>query len=232
MITNNVIQRVFRLRYRGQTGTGFLIDIEGQQYFVTAKHVLHATDAQGQLIDPLQAGSNIDIFRDNAWLPLPVVSVAHSADSDVSIFTLRIQIPAHPLPANMSGLVYGQDVFFLGFPYGLSFDVGEVNRNFPMPLVKKGIVSAMFFTEPGQRFFVDGHNNPGFSGGPVVFKVPGENDFKIAGVISGYAPEHRVVNGALEPIENTNSGIITAYSINNAQRLIEEIQARQNELIS
>ncbi len=40
MIKNNVIHRVFYLRYEDNAGTCFTIDIDGRQYFVTARHVV------------------------------------------------------------------------------------------------------------------------------------------------------------------------------------------------
>jgi hypothetical protein len=49
--------------------------------------------------------------------------------------------PRHPMPPDSAGLVYGQDVFFLGFPYGWSAEVKDLNRGFPLPFVKKAIVS-------------------------------------------------------------------------------------------
>jgi hypothetical protein len=41
MITSNVIQRVFHLKFGTGTGTCFAIDFEGRQYLVTAKHVVY-----------------------------------------------------------------------------------------------------------------------------------------------------------------------------------------------
>ena len=63
-----------------------------------------------------------------------------------------------------------QDVYFLGFPYDLTNDGGTINRNFPIPLIKKGILSAIQVGEV-KTLLLDGHNNPGFSGGPVVCQI-------------------------------------------------------------
>ena len=82
-----------------------------------------------------------------------------------------------------------------------------------MPFVKKGIVSCM----SGSRIFLDGHNNPGFSGGPVVFAKANGLDYKIGGVISGYkASKNPVVDPKRIPsyahvYENT--GIVIAEDI-------------------
>ena len=222
MITSNVIHRVFRLKYREQTGTSFIINVDDNQYFVTAKHVVQVEE-NDDILHSLSVGEEVEIFRDNSWHPIPVTVVAHSEISDVSIFKIKQNIPAHPMPATTDGIFYGQDVYFLGFPYGLSSVVGEINRHFPLPLVKKGILSSMFNVELGGMFFVDGHNNPGFSGGPVIFTDQKTKEQKVAGIIHGYQPEFKNIAGRLTPIENTNSSIIIAYSISNAIDLIEAL---------
>ena len=57
MITTNVIQRTFHIRYGGLTGTAFAIDREGKQYLITAKHV----------VPDIATGSAMDIFHDKRW---------------------------------------------------------------------------------------------------------------------------------------------------------------------
>ena len=121
-----------------------------------------------------------------------------------------------------------QQVFFLGFPLGLTGSGEEINRKFPLPLVKTGIVSAIDFTPP-YKFWIDGHNNLGFSGGPVVFmphelKQSGSAEYKIAGVIRGYWPSREKVYGNSNQeigYVRENSGIILAHGINHAVDLIE-----------
>ena len=105
---------------------------------------------------------------------------------DISVLAADIQIsPTYPLNPTLGGIILGQDVYFLGFPYSLKSDVGSINRNFPLPLVKKAIVSLV--AERGHYILLDGHNNPGFSGGPVVFHPNNRgNDFCVAGVVAGY----------------------------------------------
>jgi|SRR3989344_1777776 len=220
MITINVIQRVFRLKYKANAGTCFSIDVNGKQYLVTARHVLQIKDANGKVTEEFKTAETVELLQDNKWISQLGTLIGHSDIADISVFTIPTNIPAHPLPATMQGFAYGQELYFLGFPYGLKSDIGTLNRNFPLPFVKKGILSAMFFNEPGKFFFIDGHNNPGFSGGPVVFKKPNTNEFQVAGVIQGYQPEYEEKSGSLVPIQNTNSGIIKAYSINNAIDII------------
>ena len=104
----------------------------------------------------------------------------------------------------------------MGFPYFGAIKSGceEFNRGFPIPFVKKAIVSAI----NNPVIYLDGHNNPGFSGGPLVFWDYAEKRRKIMGVISGYYP-HRIP-GTDYP---ENSGIGIAYNIQYAKDLINTV---------
>ena len=73
----------------------------------------------------------------------------------------------------------------------------------------------------------DGHNNPGFSGGPVCYKSMDTPDgaMSIAAVISGYRFEKQdVLDESGQPTGNyvkSNTGIIFAYDIREAVRVAE-----------
>ena len=130
----------------------------------------------------------------------------------------------------MDGIVLGQDVYFLGFPYSISSDIGDLNRNFPVSLIKKAILSA-FGSNPSdtQVLYLDGHNNPGFSGGPVVFCNPYSiaslsNPYKVAAVISGMKYVEEPVYDSdkrTHLVYRYNTGIIVAYRIQYALDLIQ-----------
>ncbi len=145
---------------------------------------------------------------------------------DIAVLSAPIQLsPVFDLPATAAGIVWGQDVYFLGFPYGWYGDIGKTNRDFPMPFVKKAILSCVFTGDKGvQHFFLDGHNNPGFSGGPVVFKEPNKKDFKVASVISGYRYMNEPIFAGEDQVPlmyRYNTGIIISYGIKYAVDLIE-----------
>jgi Trypsin-like peptidase domain len=179
LITTNVIQRTFHIQVGDSIGTCFTVDVNGNQYLVTAKHV----------VKDLNGTCNIRIFHENQWKDIQVTVVGHcEGDIDISVLTAQLQLsPAYPLEPTSAGMIYGQDVYFLGFPYGMTGEVGALNRDFPFPFVKKAIISCMYTTDNGVKiFFLDGHNNPGFSGGPVVFKEPNKNDYKVISVISAF----------------------------------------------
>ena len=72
------------------------------------------------------------------------------------------------MPPSINGILYGQEAYFLGFPFDLEWEVADeaLNRSFPLPILKRSIVSAMLFDIPQKLILLDGINNPGFSGGP------------------------------------------------------------------
>ena len=213
MITFSVIHRVFALKFQGNQGTGFTIDVDGKQYLITAKHIVK--NIAGDDV-------SIEIYHANKWKLVKVRLVGHcDQDVDISVLATNIQLsPAYIMEPTPDGLAYGQDVYFLGFPYTKS--ASPMNRNFPFPFVKKAIVS--WITDDAPIVYLDGHNNKGFSGGPVVFRQHGSNAYQVAGVISGYFGEKEPVvdeNNIQRLIYESNTGIIIAYLLGDAVRVIE-----------
>ena len=184
---------------------------------ITAKHVV-----QG-----ISTSDTVEIFYKNTWSAMDVGLVGEAPDeADISVLAPSVRLsPDLPLPATTTGMAWSQDVYFLGYPYNLFADIGETNRNFPMPFVKKAIVSASSKSEEEiHRLFLDGHNNPGFSGGPVVWTEPDILDYSVAGVISGFQSVDEPVYDGTAPTAlayRYNTGIIIAYDIKHAIELIE-----------
>ena len=205
MLTTNVLQRTFRIKYRENTGTCFTIDVDGRQYIVTARHV----------VDGIQGKDSIDLYHEGIWKMLPTkIAWLSQSEQDIAILSPEIQVsPTHPLEPSSAGMVLGQDVYFCGYPYGLNIEVDpDKNRGFPLPLVKKGVISGMF----EEYMLIDAINNPGFSGGPVVFAMPQSNSFRVAGVISGYKVEYDAVllNGQDVGLRyGYNTGLVLAYDL-------------------
>jgi hypothetical protein len=132
-----------------------------------------------------------------------------------------------PLEPTSAGLTLGQQVYFLGYPYGLSTagsaplppGFGEI------PFVKSGIISAIDSRNPGATIlYLDGQNNPGFSGGPIVFWHAESAMFRVAGVVGGYRNEALPVlkrkdlskpqaSAYNDLYTRANSGIVVGYDI-------------------
>ena len=208
-MTANVIYRVFRLKVGLETGTAFTIEEDGREYFVTARHLAHS----------LQWTSKVEVFKDGGWSPLEATTVGHApGEVDLSVLAPSERItPTRPLPlpASSEGLVYGQEAFFLGFPYGIG-DRFLRETGHPVPFVKRVTVSTLF----GKPYLLDEHNNPGFPGGPVVFCPPGRKEFQVAAVVSGYrwasAPVRDQKNRNTEFHLTENTGIVVAYDVDEA----------------
>ena len=227
-ITTNVYTRVFLIKYQN-FGTAFTIEVDDRQYLITAKHVVKG----------IKKEDKIQIFHDDKWKEVQVSTITcGNENTDIIILVPPYQLsPAYELPPTMQNLIFAQDVYFLGFPYGMYTDAGDVNRKFPIPFVKKGICSSIRkFDDVNTIVFVDGHNNPGFSGGPIVFEDFKTKKLNVAGVISSYRnhedpvfkKEKRMVDGKevvsqkeTELIAISNAGIVLGYSLNPA---IEAIQ--------
>jgi prepilin-type processing-associated H-X9-DG protein len=140
-----------------------------------------------------------------------------------------------PLIASSGGLTLGQQVFFLGYPYGLGTSAtAPAPPGFgELPFLKSGIVSAVDDRDPEANvLYFDGHNNPGFSGGPIVFWHSESGSFRVAGVVRGYRNEALPVlkKKKLEDPEakayndlytRGNSGIVIGYDI---RHIVEAIR--------
>lgn len=213
MIPTNVLYRVFQIKIGATTGTCFAIDVEDRQYLVTARHIIDEWDQK----------TPVQIFYEQSWKNVQFALVGKS-EVDVAVLAPPRQLsPNFAMPATEAGLAWGQDVYFLGFPYGWSGDIGSMNRNFPMPFVKKAIVSLLTVDGSVSKYFLDGHNNLGFSGGPVVFKERNCQDFKVAAVVSAYryVDMPTFLGDSRVPLTyRENTGIIVAYGIKHATDLI------------
>ena len=209
MITSNVTNRTFRLKRGKAIGTCFTIDVAGRQYLVTARHV----------VADLLAGAvaAVEILHEGDWKVLPVhVAWLAEPPADVAILAAQQQLsPANmtlePTPAGMS---VGQQVYFLGF-IELEVAAPPGGSGYPMPLVRQGILSGIIPQNGITALVIDGHNIPGFSGGPVVFKPTGSPEFRVAGVVSGYRWDPKPVfhnDTETELYVRDNAGLVIAWS--------------------
>lgn len=219
MITANVFRRTFFIKYDQSTGTAFTIDHDGRQYLVTAAHVCPG----------ISNGDTIAVKQHGQWFDWPVQVVGAGTpgklEEDVLVLALDTQVsPSFSLPATSADLVWGQDVYFLGFPYGLHTE-NAPNDGYPLPLVKRALMSGHVGQHPG-TFLLDGHNNPGFSGGPAVFRPFGSphKEWCVFGIVSAFKSENIPITfqGSQTGLSSpANTGIVVCPEIKQAVGYIE-----------
>ena len=231
--TSNVIYRVLRIRTPTDTGSAFTIEVDGKQYLITARHLLEGFGSQGE----------IELWMEDRWSRIPVRAI-YPAKETVDIAALDAGRPltvTFPLEPSAGGLTLGQQVYFLGYPYGLG-TAGSAAPAPPgfgeIPFLKSGIVSAMDDRDPeAGLLYLDGHNNPGFSGGPIVFWHDESRRFRVAGVVRGYRNEALPVlkkknlddpraQAHNDLYTRANSGIVIGYDI---RHIIDAIRRANRE---
>jgi S1-C subfamily serine protease len=203
-MTSNVLRRVLELRVNPNTvhqgtATGFTIAVDGRQYLITAKHVVAGLGDQ----------ANIQVEQNDHWVDLPVTIFRCDDPIDIAVLIPPFQLTVNfPLPTENVTFQFGQDAYFLGFPYDLSSPGADLNGGYPLALIKKGLISGENRVDPAKKatvLLLDGYNNPGFSGGPVVvrdFKMP-ELAYSVIAVIAGFVPEMASVMEP-KPIKSPN----------------------------
>ena len=212
-ITSAALQRTFRIRLEDSVGSCFTVNVDGRGYVVTARH----------MADGIENRRAVELWHDGVWKRLPVELVGHGTGGvDITVLAPKQRFGGgYPIKLD-GGFVLGEEVFFLGYPFGEGSRVGTMNSDFPVPWVKRGIVSA-FDTERGV-VYLDGHNNPGFSGGPVVQKSGSEP--RILGVISGYRRDRRKAlddSGLEAPYTyDLNTGIVLAYNVQGVVQMVKD----------
>jgi S1-C subfamily serine protease len=226
-VTGNVLNRVFQIRVGGSTATAFVLDYEERQFVITANHVVAGAGEQAR----------IDVFGlgDSQWHTFDF-KILHgpNACGDVAVLIpteKNFDRKSDPIPYP-AVLALGQEAYFLGFPYGL--DTSFSNKG-ARALVKHAYFSAALGCDaiyPDGKgdeglFLLDGLNNPGFSGGPVVARDTSapNGPFRLVGVISGYRNENVPLRVDGQVVKNAfvviNSGIILVVPIQRVTEIIK-----------
>jgi hypothetical protein len=221
-VPGEILQRTIMIRTPTEQGTGFSIDYQGKLYLVTARHVL-----SGQAAD----SPNIQVRQNGQWVNLKTKKILYPKSDEVDIAVVKTDEDAPKrfgvaMAGKTGGVVFGQQVWFLGYPFieGLSSHL----MGFDAPFIKRGTMSALVATNPDAIvLYIDGFNNAGFSGGPIICWDFTDRVYKIIGVVKGYKPEAAkiMVNG--QPVDTNllvNSGILVGYSIDHAIQAIESDQ--------
>ncbi len=199
-------------------GTAFTIDQDGKQYLVSARHVFPT----------ITDGATIYVSRHAQWEEWKVSVVGSGSGTDLAddvivLATEKQMSPSFDLPASAGHVIFGQRVYFLGFPYGLGTH-GADNGGYPIPFIKGALLSGAAGST-FETFILDGLNNPGFSGGPVVFHPDDiqQKPLSVLGVVSAYRSEESDIffEGKLTGHKTrANTGLVICPTIKRVTEII------------
>jgi hypothetical protein len=195
MPTSNILTRILMVQSQYGRATVFSLDVDQREYWITAKHLINGrlhppygkTEDKSvslKILDPVGEGEK--------WLPEDFSVIDPGDDIDIVVLAPTTPILTDPLPSlttGADGLSLGGDCEFLGFPYGGGWRAGTGPKSFWIPFVKHCTVSAFTSGAADSKkvWVLDGINNEGFSGGPVIFGTGPQQ--KLFAVISGYHTE-------------------------------------------
>jgi len=213
--TTLVLGRTFFIRNR-QCGTAVIVEYKQRSYLITANHLI---------TEPF----NNELYLKNKegwyiWHGLKLIARDEKLDVAVFDFPYLNNTEKNTFLLDDSGLHIGQHVHFLGFPLMMEeyIELEHLDQK-PMPFQRGAIVSMI----TSSKLILDGINNVGFSGGPVVFYKNGKHF--LCGIISGYKEELKVVEMAdeyfqneLDAIYKENTGITYACPANKIKDLIDK----------
>lgn len=189
MIPIDVLQSVYQIQYGEGSGSGFTIEYEHDKYLVTARHLFYSNETiksyPRKTYDIPRA--TIQIFQNNKLKKLSGNVYFHeNIFVDIAVIKLiNTKLPFGFLKIDASGLSFGQDVYFLGYPYGLQSWLPYSTSPYPLPLIKKAIIAGFTTRGDGDSvLYLDTQANQGFSGGPIIFKYHGTDEFKVCGVMT------------------------------------------------
>jgi Trypsin-like peptidase domain len=219
-VPQEILARTFLVRVGNEQGTAFGIDHNGLFYLITARHV-----AAG--LAP--TGGDIQIRKKGEWSNYPILKVIYPSSDKVDIAILKThETVAQPYgiqPIKDNGATMGQQVWFLGYPFIEGLETHDSN-NTEFPFIKRGTMSAIDSTDPDAvLLYIDGFNNEGFSGGPIIFWSFGDRRYEILGVVRGYKPDVAHVNINGQDVKTNilvNSGILIGYNITHAVDAIDK----------
>jgi hypothetical protein len=130
--TINVLARMVRIETALGVGTAFTGEHRDRQFLFTARHVVGDDD-------PVDA--KLAVY-DGRVVETSLTRVPGIPDQvDMAVFLLAEPLtPTHPMLLDSTGVMLGQDVWFLGYAYGMSFTAPGIGF---LPLVKRATLSAI-----------------------------------------------------------------------------------------
>jgi hypothetical protein len=172
----------------------FSVQVDEREYWLTAKHILtgHKSGPAGEVKEKSIALDVLDPIGDEIkWRTLQFAVIDPGKDIDIIVLVpvINLQdigIPSLKISSGEFGM--GQECSFLGYPFANTWTATFQNSTkYKMPFIKNCHISGLIRVAGVAVLVLDGINNPGFSGGPVLYHTG--PDQVVLGVISGYHSE-------------------------------------------
>lgn len=206
-------------------GTCFIVGHGEKRYLITAAHVYRQAAKNDSMV--FICGTDGGKREPEAFRQ---AFVGIDDKHDVAVALILGEPPSLHL-SNTDGIVIGERCQFFGYPFGLGTwsELGVLGL---MPMVKSATISSLDFAT--KTLWLDGINNPGFSGGPVVYRqLPNSTHVEVIGIVSAYRQDWDTVKAGspsgttVRTVEGENliyvrnSGLIKACSSKVALDIIE-----------
>jgi hypothetical protein len=160
--TNNILFRTVLTRSAVDVGTAFSIQLDGREYWLTAKHILTGAKHPPygvisahkkislSMLDPTTAKENWRAYN------FSVIDAGKDVDIVVLVPERQIQqIAITGLPMSSAGVMFGGECEFLGFPFANSWTTIFDGKLYRVPFIKHCYVSG--WTEaPVKMWVLDG----------------------------------------------------------------------------
>jgi hypothetical protein len=236
--TNNIMFKTLMIKTKTETGTMFSIEVDGREYWLTAKHILTGRQSgpAGEIGEKTASLDVLDPIGDSIkWNPTRFTVIDPGKDIDIVVLVPGAKLQDIGLPSlkvSSGDFGMGQECSFLGFPFAGTWTATFSNSTrYKMPFIKHCYISGII-RQPTAILILDGINNPGFSGGPVLYHTGA--DQVVIGVIAGYRHEPTEVYSLEMPstptamqttkknVVNQNTGIIFAFAADAAVEAIRK----------
>ena len=214
MNEGSIIYNTIQIKTGDITGSGFIIDLDSSLYLISAKHLFPGVTNK--------ANVKFLVSMKGKWNSAEAVAHIHT-DPLVDVIVLDLKKKENKprtYGLTATGTSIAQNCFFIGFPLGIQLPAIDTSRGLPTPLVKHAIVSGMINENGRTLILLDGHNNKGFSGGPVIVNNPpgSSTPMNIIGIVSGFRKEDLEGDFAAQG----NSGIMIVWSSDMVYQILKE----------
>lgn len=191
--TNNILFKTLMIKSKSEKGTMFSIEVDNREYWLTAKHILtgRKTSPAGEVKESSVSLDVLDpIGEAIKWNTFQFAVIDPGKDIDIVVLVPKVElhnIGIRSLKVSSGDFGMGQECSFLGYPFANTWTATFQNSTqYKMPFIKICHISGII-RQPTAVLVLDGINNPGFSGGPVLYRTGAEQ--VVLGVIQGYQAE-------------------------------------------